>query len=146
MDAQEDLRLKLRKIEALFEGVGTIGERDAASEAIGRIKAKLTQTVETAPPLEYTFNFSDRWSKQLFMALCRRYALSPYRYARQRYTTVMVRVSKSFVDDILWPQYEALSKALQEYLEQATEKIISEEIHQDTTEAQEITQRLLVTG
>ena len=142
MNSEEALRLKLRKIEALFEGAGTIGERDAAEAALGRVKEKLAQAVKTDPSLEYTFTFGDRWTKQLFMASCRRYALRPYRYARQRYTTVMVRVPKSFVDDVLWPQYEALSKELGEYLDQATEKIISEEIHQDTTEAQEIVQLL----
>ena len=142
MSHEEALRLKLRKIEALFEGAGTLGEKDAAEAALGRIKEKLAQTVKTDPTLEYTFTFGDRWTKQLFMALCRRYALSPYRYVCQRYTIVMVRVPKSFVDDVLWPQYEALSKELREYLDQATEKIISEEIHQDTTEAQEIAQLL----
>jgi tRNA nucleotidyltransferase (CCA-adding enzyme) len=87
----------------------------------------------------------DRWSRQLFMALCRRYSLSPYRYARQRYTTLMLRVPEAFVDDVLWPHYQALNKELKAYLEEATEKIISEEIHRDTTEAQEVVQ-LLETG
>ena len=59
--------------------------------------------------------------------------------------TVMVRIPKAFVDDILWPQFEALSKELKEYLDQATEKIIFEEAPRDTTEAQEIVQ-LLETG
>lgn len=142
MNHEEALRLKLRKIEALFKGAGTVGERDAAEAALGRIKEKLAQAVKTDPSLEYTFTFRDQWTKQLFIALCRRYALSPYRYARQRYTTVMVRAPRSFVDEVLWPQYEALSKELREYLDRATEKIISEEIHQDITEAQEIVQLL----
>ncbi len=144
MTSEEELRLKLRKIEALFEGAGTIGERDAAEAALERIKARLRQTSETEKSLEYTFTFQDQWSKKLFMALCRRYSLSPYRYARQRYTTVMVRVPKTFVDDVLWPHHEALSKELNQYLEEATAKIISEEIHRDTTEAQEIVQLLEV--
>ncbi len=138
MNNEEELRLKLRKIEALFAGAGTIGERDAAEAALDRIKEKLAQTIKTAPLIEYTFTFRDRWSRQLFMALCRRYSLSPYRYARQRHTTVMARAPKAFVDDVLWPEYEALNEALTEYLHQATEKIISEEIYRDTTEAQEI--------
>jgi hypothetical protein len=83
MNHEEALRLKLRKIEALFEGARTIGERDTAEAALGRIKEKLSQTVKTDPSLEHTFTFGDSWTKQLFMALCRRYALSPYRYARQ---------------------------------------------------------------
>jgi hypothetical protein len=145
MTSEEELRLKLRKIEALFEGAGTSGERQAAGAALERIKAKLKETEKAAPAIEYTFTLPDRWSRQLFMALCRRYSLSPYRYARQRYTTVMLRVPKVFVDDVLWPHYQALNKELRAYLEQATEKIISEEIHRDTTEAQEIVQ-LLETG
>jgi tRNA nucleotidyltransferase (CCA-adding enzyme) len=142
MTSEEELRLKLRKIEALFEGAGTIGERDAAEAALERIKAKLAQASETEESSEYTFTFGDQWSKQLFLALCRRYSLKPYRYARQRYTTVMVRVPKAFVDEILWPHYQALSKELKQYLKEATAKIISEEIHRDTTEAQEIVQLL----
>jgi hypothetical protein len=145
MNNEEELRLKLRKIEALFAGAGTIGERDAAEAALGRNKEKVEQTTKTAPLVEYTFTFGDRWSKQLFMALCRRYALSPYRYNRQRHTTVMARAPKAFIDDVLWPEYVALSEALTEYLHQATEKIISEEIYKDTTEAEEIVVPLLET-
>ena len=57
---------------------------------------------------------------------------------------MMVRVPKTFVDDVLWPQHEALNKALTEYLAEATAKIISEEVHRDMTEAQEIVQLLEV--
>ncbi|EKE10528.1 MAG: hypothetical protein ACD_16C00014G0001 [uncultured bacterium] len=142
MTSEEELRLKLRKIEALFEGAGTIGEKHAARAARERIKARLSEIAEKEPSLEYTFTLGDQWSRQLFVALCRRYDLNPYRYARQRYTTVMVKVPEAFVDDVLWPHYQALNKELVAYLEQATAKIISEEIHRDTTEAQEIVQLL----
>jgi hypothetical protein len=142
MTSEEELRIKLRKIEALFEGAGTSGERQAAGAALERIKAKLIEAAKTVPAIEYTFTLPDRWSRQLFIALCRRYSLSPYRYARQRYTTVMLRVPEAFVDDVLWPHYQALNKELKAYLEQATEKIISDEIHRDTTEAQEVVQLL----
>jgi len=146
MASEDELRLKLRKIEALFEGAGTSGERDAAEAALGRLKVKLEEAAKIDAPIEYTFTLLDQWSRQLFIALCRRYSLEPYRYARQRYTTVMVRVPKAFVDDVLWPQYQALNNALREYLAQATEKIISEEIHSDTTEAQEVVQLLRGNG
>lgn len=142
MISEEELRLKLRKIEALFEGADIIGERGAAEAAILRIKAKLEQTKKLSPPIEYTFNLTDQWSRKLFIALCRRYSLKPYRYARQRHTTVMVRVPEAFVDDVLWPQYNALNKELRAYLEQATAKIISEEVCCDTAEAEEIVQLL----
>jgi hypothetical protein len=70
MTSEEELRLKLRKIEALFEGAGTAGERDAAGAARERIKERLAQAIKDEPPLEYTFTFGDQWSKQLFTALC----------------------------------------------------------------------------
>ena len=88
--------------------------------------------------LASTPTIPNQLSSYLFLALCRRYSISPYRYTRQRYTTVKARVSDTFVDDVLWPQYEALNKALTEYLQEATEKIISEEVYRDTTEAEEI--------
>jgi tRNA nucleotidyltransferase (CCA-adding enzyme) len=142
MTSEEELRLKLRKIEALFEGPGTAGERNAAGAARERIKERLAQAVKDGPPLEYTFKLEDQWSRQLFTALCRRYALEPYRYARQKYTTVMVRVPECFCDEVLWPHYQALSKELKQYLTEATAKIISEEVHRDTREAPEIVQLL----
>jgi len=42
MTTEEELRLKLREIEALFEGAGT-SERGAAGVAIERVKKKLAQ-------------------------------------------------------------------------------------------------------
>ncbi len=56
----------------------------------------------------------------------------------------MVRVPECFCDEVLWPRYQALNKELKQYLEKATAKIISEEVHRDTTEAQEIVQLLEV--
>ena len=53
MNNEDALRLKLRKIEALFEGAGTVGERDAAEAALGRVKAKLAQAVKKDSSLEY---------------------------------------------------------------------------------------------
>lgn len=143
MNNEEELRLKIRKIEALFGGTDFIGERDAAEAALKRIKEKLAQTVKTTSVLEYKSKFDNPWSQKLFIALCRRYELRPYRYARQRRTTVMVRVPKDFIEKILWPEYQALNKVLREYINQMTEKIITEEIHRDTTEAQEIDVQLL---
>ncbi len=46
----------------------------------------------------------DMWPRRVFVALLRRYGIRPYRYRRQRYTTVMAKVSQRFVDDTLWPQ------------------------------------------
>ena len=74
------------------------------------------------------------------VALLRRYNIRPYRYPRQRYTTVMARVPKSFVDETLWPAFEELSKTLQTYLNDITDRVIAEGISSDQSEAEVVEQ------
>ena len=135
MTTERQLRERLRKISALFEGAATAGEREAAAAAIGRVKQSLAALPE--PPVEFQVTLPDRWQRRLFTALCRRYGLNPYRYKRQRYTTVVVRAPRSFVDRTLWPEYLQLKQALDEYLSEATERIIREEVDRDAGEASE---------
>ena len=137
MTSEEQIREKLRKISALFEGATTIGERNAAAAAIERVKKALGAVLKSEQPEEFQFTLPDRWQRRLFSALCRRYGLEPYRYNRQRYTTVMVRVPRSFVDKTLWPEYQELRAALDDYLNEATERIIREEVYRDAEEASE---------
>jgi hypothetical protein len=137
MTSEQQLREKLRKISALFEGATTIGERRAAIAAIERVKKALDAVKKTEQPQEFQFTLPDRWQRRLFAALCRRYGLEPYRYKRQRHTTVMVRVPRSFVEKTLWPEYLELKSALDEYLNEATERIIREEVYGDIQEAAE---------
>lgn len=103
-----------------------------------RLQGRLneTQNARQERAVEYSFSMPDEWRRKLFMALLRRYGIEPYRYPRQRYTTVLARVSKRFVDETLWPQYLEMSKALESYLAQATDRIISEAVHQNHSEAQ----------
>lgn len=135
MTTEEQLREKLRKITALFEGAQTPGERDAAAAAIRRIREALGANQKTEPLVEMQFTLPDRWQRRLFAALCRRYGLNPFRYKRQRYTTVMVRAPQSFIDRRLWPEYVELREALDEYLAEATDRIIREEVFGDADEA-----------
>lgn len=135
MTAEQHLREKLRKITALFEGAATIGEREAAAAAIQRIRQALNTAVKTQPLPETKFSLADQWQRRLFMALCRRYGLEPYRYKGQRHTTVMVRAPRTFVDNTLWPEYIELEEALHSYLNEATERIIREEVYRDAGEA-----------
>lgn len=134
---EQQLREKLRKISALFEGATTAGERNAAAAAIERIRQALASTTKTQPPAEVQFTLPDRWQRRLFTALCRRYGLEPFRYKRQRYTTVMLRVPRPFLDQTLWPEYLQLREALDVYLNAATERIIREEVFGDDEEARE---------
>ena len=142
MITSSQLREKLRKIEALFSGAGTAGERFAAEAALARVRAKLAELERHDPPVELQFSMPDRWSRHLFIALCRRYGLRPYRYHRQRRTTVMVRASRRFFDEVLWREFCDLDADLQAYLHEVTLKVIREEVYADASEAQEIPEAL----
>jgi hypothetical protein len=129
---EEALRRKLAAIEALFAGAATEGERLAAGAARERILERLKAESAVAPPIEYRFTLTDEWSHRLFVALLRRYGLKPYRYRRQRYTTVMVRVQQHFVDQTLWPQFEQLDRTLRGYLNEVADRVIRDVLQQDT--------------
>ena len=137
MTTQAELREKLLKIYALFEGAATPGERDAAAAAINRVKKALAAEQQRERLVEMRFSLPDRWQRRLFSALCRRYGLEPYRYRGQRYSTMMLRVPPSFVDRVLWPEFLEIKEALDEYLNEATERIIREEVYQNAREPQE---------
>jgi hypothetical protein len=127
---------KLRLIEALFSGATTEGEREAAARARERILERLKQFEKEDPPVEYRFTMGDMWSRKVFVALLRRYGIRPYRYSGQRHTTVMARVSKRFVDETLWPEFEEISGTLKSYLSEVTERIVAQVIHGDSSEAE----------
>ena len=137
MNTEQDLREKLRKISALFAGATTVGERNAAAAAIERVRKVLLEAEQTEKPVEMRFTLPDRWGRRLFTALCRRHGLEPYRYRRQRQTTVLVRAPRSFITETLWPEFLEIKTALDEYLNEATERIIREEVFGDSTEAAE---------
>ena len=137
MTTEAELKEKLRKIEALFAGAATAGERDAAQAARERIQVKLRGLEDQEHPVEMRFTLGDGWNLKLFLALCRRYGLKPYRKHGQRRTTVMLRVVPTFANDVLWPEFTQLAEALGAYLNEATERIIREEIFRDTEEPEE---------
>ena len=124
-------------ITTLFAGAATAGERQAAAAAIERIRQALSTAVKTEALTEIQFSMADQWQRRLFSALCRRYGLEPYRYKGQRHTTVMVRAPRSFLDNTLWPEYLELQEALHSYLNEATQRIIREEVYRDADEATE---------
>ena len=122
MSTESQLREKLRKIEALFAGAGTTGERLAAEAALERVRARLTELGHKDSPVEMQFSMPDQWSRHLFLALCRRYGLSPYRLHRQRRNTVMVRAPRGFVNQVLWPEFGELDRALRAYCQSASDR------------------------
>lgn len=131
---EKDLLDKLSKIERLYAGATTPGEKNAAADAIARITKRLKKAAQVDAPIEYKFTLADGWSKKLFVALLRRYGINPYRHSRQRRNTVMARVPRSFVDETLWPEFLELSAVLEDYLADVTDHVISEGIFADGSE------------
>jgi hypothetical protein len=136
MIIEDQLRVRLRKVEALYFGAASSGEREAAGAAAERLKAKLDEAARRDPPVEMKFSLPDEWSVRLFVALCRRCGVRPFRYPRQRRTTVMVRAPKRFFDTVVWRQFSDVHTDLWIYFEQTTERLIKEAIHADTRDAE----------
>src|SRR5438093_12654584 len=98
MSTESQLREKLRKIEALFAGAGTAGERLAAEAALERVKERLTELGRQDPSIEMRFLMPDQWLRHLFLALCLRYGIKPFRYYRLRLNLVMVLAPQRFLE------------------------------------------------
>jgi hypothetical protein len=113
MNSEATLRAKLRKIEALFAGAATDGEKAAAGAAAGRIRDRLGRASRSGEKqVETRFSIPDAWSRQLFAALCRRYGIRPFRYRGMHRQSLVVKASKSFVDQVLLPEFQELNAAL----------------------------------
>jgi hypothetical protein len=133
---------KLRKLEALYAGTSVDGEREAARRAAERIRMRLEELRGREQEVVLAYRLHDPWSRKLFIALCRRYGLTPYRERGQRHTTVLVRAPRTFHDRTLWPEFKALSEELQASLEELTNRVIREAINEDISEAPEAPKEL----
>src|SRR5262249_1589447 len=103
-----------------------------------RIRARLAELQRSEAPVEIHFAVPDTWSRQLFLALCRRYGITPYRYLRRRRSTVMLRAPRRFVDEVLGPGFKELDADLRAYLEEVTQRLIREEVFADVSDAPEV--------
>lgn len=123
---------RINKIEELILRASTEGERQAALSAKDRILEKYPEIEFEKEIKEFTLYTSDEWHKKLLLAICRKYELEPYRYQRQKYTTVMVKVNEIFLRNILWKEYLEYSKHLEELVTEITDNLISQiYTHQD---------------
>ena len=129
----EDLLERIKKIESLILGAKTEGEKQAAISAKERILKKYPELEIHKNPKEYALYTQDNWHKKLLLAICRKYGVKPYRYYRQKYTTVMVRINEDFLNKVLWKEYLEYSELLGKLVEEITDDLISK-IHKHEEE------------
>jgi len=134
---ETSLREKLRRIEALHAGTTSDGEREAARLAAERIRARLAEVRTSEPDIVMVYTLPDPWTRKLFLALCRRYGLRPFRRPRQRYSTIQVVAPATFQNQTLWPEFVALSKELRTHLDEVTDRVVREAIDGDVSEAEQ---------
>jgi hypothetical protein len=134
MDDEENLKAKLRAIEALFAGATTAGERDAADRARQRIAARLCE-LRDDDEVEWQFTRLNPWSLRLLVGLARRYGLQPYRYKRQHHSTRVVRTSERFLRETFLPEYDRMCDALFDHLDAVAERVVADVLHGDLSEA-----------
>ena len=101
MVGEKDIQQKLAKLEALFARGATAGERSAAGAARDRLHARLAlesggkREAET----ELRYSLPDVWSVRIFVALCRKHDIKPYRIpgndARQSWSGCINRASRA---------------------------------------------------
>ncbi len=59
-------------------------------------------------------------------------------YPRMQRQTVIIKAPAGLVKTMLWPAFEELSDALTAHLLEITEKIICEEVHASTEDAEKV--------
>lgn len=123
-----DLADKIRNVEALLARATTEGEKQAAFLAKRRLLQKADQF-----PVEYTVTHDSHWKKRLFMAVCAEHKVHTYRYKGQKHTTTMVRVTKGFMDFVLWPEFKQYAEAFDELAQDIIHDLIAK-IHNVTDE------------
>lgn len=91
------------------------------AEAVAAVMRREAQT-------EYKFSLQDSWNVQLFVAVAAKHGLKPYRAPGQKSQTVMVRASKSEIEDKVWPEFSRLAGRLHAALHAATDALIREAV------------------
>ena len=124
---------KIKKMYALIAGAQTDGEKNAAISARERILRNNPSLQIEALAKEFSLSMPSNWHKKLLLAICHKYGVKPYRYHRQKYTTVMVRVNEDFLNRVLWQEFKEYSKLMEELVTEITDDLIAK-IHQHEDE------------
>lgn len=130
MERSEDIRAKLEKLEQLFARGATPGERAAAGAARERLTERL-KSLDHEQETELQYTLPDAWAVRIFIALCRKHGVKPYRYPRQRRTTVMVRVRPEVFNSTVGAEFQTLHEELVSYFTDTVDHLIADAMRSD---------------
>ncbi len=130
MERQDEIRAKLAKLEELFAKGATEGERAAAGAALDRLNARLERSLKE-DEVELQYSMPDAWAVRIFIALCRKHGVQPYRYARQRRTTVMVKVRPTEFERSVMAEFKVLHAELVAYFKATVDHLIADAMKSD---------------
>jgi hypothetical protein len=125
---------KLQKIQALYLGAMTPGERAAAAQAMTNIQNKLENYKQQDRVTEWKFGVNNYFEKRLLKAILNKYGIDSYRYHGQRHTTLNAKASDSMINKVIWPQYQEMSKVLRDHFDKLTNEVIKEALGEEERE------------
>jgi hypothetical protein len=103
---EDALVRRLDELERMVAGSGPMGGEACRAELAARRKSE--------PDSEFRLSLPTPTSQLVFLTLCRRYGLQPYRASKQRKSTISVRAPQGFVYDVLQPRVEAMVVEIEE--------------------------------
>jgi hypothetical protein len=102
--------------------VATGGQSGAAAAEI--YQGRLREWRAREGDEESCFTVPEGVVQRVFVGLCQRYGLTPYRRPRQKRSTLCVRAPQGFVDALFWPQFAALAKLVDFTVVSSVERVV----------------------
>lgn len=103
----------MRAAEARSVGLPAWPASRGAQTIADRVRAKLTQARVIEPDMPITVSFVDPWRQDVFLILARRCGLDPQQLAPDDWSTLIVFAPKTFYNQVLWPEFKAISYILE---------------------------------
>jgi len=113
---EDALARRLAEIELMVARGGPVGGEACAAE--------LAHWRRLEADSEFRWSLPTPTSQVVFVTICHCYGLKPYRGAKQRKTTVSVRVPNGFMTVVLRPRVEAMLHAIEEATVEAVKRVM----------------------
>lgn len=103
-------------------------ERRLAGKSAGAegARAALARYREREPDKEFEITIPSTMAQRVLVGWCQRLGVEPYRKPRQSMTKVCLRVPRSFMHEVLWPQVDEMGTLLEDAMVAASERIVSQ--------------------